>query len=193
MRLFPLVAHAGVLHSCSTSEHTSSAPDSPIASPPPQIEYPEIEEGSKPRHRIMSSYEQRKEPWSKEWQYLLFAAEPYVSRGCRGRGRSSALSSGPLPPQGSRCHAGQSCSCAAAQVYCLPTCTAALAPALTQEVVAFKIPSYEVEKHPERLFTHWCAVLAAAGWGHGCATVNQRGCCVICWSPRLSHCFGLQL
>lgn len=27
----------------------------------------------------MSSYEQRKEPWSKEWQYLLFAAEPYVS------------------------------------------------------------------------------------------------------------------
>ncbi|KAI7841001.1 hypothetical protein COHA_005229 [Chlorella ohadii] len=65
-----------------------------------QIEYPEIEEGSKPRHRIMSSYEQRKEPWSKEWQYLLFAAEPY-------------------------------------------------------EVVAFKIPSYEVEKHPERLFTHW--------------------------------------
>lgn len=26
----------------------------------------------------MSSYEQRKEPWSKEWQYLLFAAEPYV-------------------------------------------------------------------------------------------------------------------
>jgi hypothetical protein len=43
-----------------------------------QIEYPEIEEGSKPRHRVMSSYEQRKEPWSKDWQYLLFAAEPYV-------------------------------------------------------------------------------------------------------------------
>ncbi|KAL4423862.1 hypothetical protein ABPG75_001164 [Micractinium tetrahymenae] len=65
-----------------------------------QIEYPEIEEGTKPRHRVMSSYEQRKEPWSKEWQYLLFAAEPY-------------------------------------------------------EVIAFKIPSYEVEKHPEKLFTHW--------------------------------------
>lgn len=43
-----------------------------------QIEYPEIEEGSKPRHRVMSAYEQRKEPWSKDWQYLLFAAEPYV-------------------------------------------------------------------------------------------------------------------
>lgn len=24
-------------------------------------------------------------------------------------------------------------------------------------MIAFKIPSYEVEKHPERLFTHWCA------------------------------------
>lgn len=54
-----------------------------------QIEYPEIEEGSKPRHRIMSSYEQRKEPWSKEWQYLLFAAEPYVS--CAQWGRAWAL------------------------------------------------------------------------------------------------------
>lgn len=42
-----------------------------------QIDYPEIEEGAKPRHRFMSSYEQRKEPWDRHHQYLLFAAEPY--------------------------------------------------------------------------------------------------------------------
>lgn len=42
-----------------------------------QIEYPEIEEGTKPRHRFMSSYEQRVQAWDKRYQYLLFAAEPY--------------------------------------------------------------------------------------------------------------------
>ena len=42
-----------------------------------EIDYPEIEEGLKPRHRFMSAYEQRVEPADKEWQYLLFAAEPY--------------------------------------------------------------------------------------------------------------------
>ncbi|CAI5961594.1 unnamed protein product [Closterium sp. NIES-65] len=42
-----------------------------------QIEYPEIEDGVKPRHRFMSSYEQRVESWDKNFQYLLFAAEPY--------------------------------------------------------------------------------------------------------------------
>eukprot|EP00850_Spirogloea_muscicola_P016957 SM000141S00901 [mRNA] locus=s141:251255:253959:+ [translate_table: standard] len=42
-----------------------------------QVEYPEIEEGGKPRHRFMSSYEQKVEPWNKAYQYLLFAAEPY--------------------------------------------------------------------------------------------------------------------
>lgn len=35
-------------------------------------------------------------------------------------------------------------------IFCLP---------LVQEVIAFKIPSYEVEKHPEKLFTHWWAAL----------------------------------
>jgi splicing factor 3A subunit 2 len=44
---------------------------------PFQIEYPEIEDGTKPRHRFMSSYEQRVQPWDKLYQYLLFAAEPY--------------------------------------------------------------------------------------------------------------------
>ena len=42
-----------------------------------QVEYPEIEEGTKPRHRFMSAYEQRVETADKNYQYLLFAAEPY--------------------------------------------------------------------------------------------------------------------
>ncbi|XP_050142043.1 uncharacterized protein LOC126618011 isoform X2 [Malus sylvestris] len=42
-----------------------------------QIEYPEIEDNTKPRHRFMSSYEQRVQPVDKKYQYLLFAAEPY--------------------------------------------------------------------------------------------------------------------
>ncbi|KAK3236997.1 Splicing factor 3A subunit 2 [Cymbomonas tetramitiformis] len=42
-----------------------------------QIEYPEIEEGTTPRHRFMSSIEQKIEPWDKKYLYLLFAAEPY--------------------------------------------------------------------------------------------------------------------
>lgn len=49
----------------------------------------------------MSSYEQRKEPWDKHYQYLLFAAEPY-------------------------------------------------------EVIAFKVPTLEVDRHQtDRLFSHW--------------------------------------
>lgn len=42
-----------------------------------QVEYPEIEEGSRPRHRFMSAYEQRVETADKNYQYLLLAAEPY--------------------------------------------------------------------------------------------------------------------
>lgn len=42
-----------------------------------QIEYPEIEDNVKPRHRFMSSYEQRVQPFNKGYQYLLFAADPY--------------------------------------------------------------------------------------------------------------------
>lgn len=42
------------------------------------IEYPEILDGIQPRVRILSSYEQRLELTpDKNWQYLLFAAEPY--------------------------------------------------------------------------------------------------------------------
>lgn len=65
-----------------------------------QIEYPEIEEGSKPRHRFMSSYEQRIQGWDKRYQYLLFAAEPY-------------------------------------------------------EIIAFKVPSTEIDKVSNKFFTHW--------------------------------------
>ncbi|CAD7695916.1 unnamed protein product [Ostreobium quekettii] len=42
-----------------------------------QVEYPEIEEDFKPRHRFMSAYEQKVEAADKKYQYLLFAAEPY--------------------------------------------------------------------------------------------------------------------
>lgn len=42
-----------------------------------QIEYPEIEDDFLPRHRFMSSYEQRVETADKNYQYLMFAAEPY--------------------------------------------------------------------------------------------------------------------
>jgi len=42
-----------------------------------QVDYPEIEEGTTPRHRFMSSYEQKVEAWDKKYQYLMFAAEPY--------------------------------------------------------------------------------------------------------------------
>ena len=42
-----------------------------------QVDYPEIEEGIRPRHRFMSSYEQKVEPWDKKYQYLVCAAEPY--------------------------------------------------------------------------------------------------------------------
>eukprot|EP00123_Amoebidium_parasiticum_P000294 comp10701_c0_seq1/m.5372 comp10701_c0_seq1/g.5372 ORF comp10701_c0_seq1/g.5372 comp10701_c0_seq1/m.5372 type:complete len:245 (-) comp10701_c0_seq1:119-853(-) len=42
-----------------------------------QIDYPEINEAVRPRHRFMSAYEQHREAPDKAWQYLLVAAEPY--------------------------------------------------------------------------------------------------------------------
>ncbi|XP_061988439.1 uncharacterized protein LOC133706913 [Rosa rugosa] len=65
-----------------------------------QIEYPEIEDNAKPRHRFMSSYEQRVQPYEKRYQYLLFAAEPY-------------------------------------------------------EIIAFKVPSTEIDKSTPKFFSHW--------------------------------------
>ena len=61
------------------------------------MEYPEIEEGTRPRHRFMSGYEQRVEAADKNYQYLLFAAEPYeVRRSGRLRlGQISSAGRGP--------------------------------------------------------------------------------------------------
>ena len=42
-----------------------------------QVDYPEIAKDVKPLHRFMSTYEQRKEPPNRNWQYLICAAEPY--------------------------------------------------------------------------------------------------------------------
>lgn len=42
-----------------------------------EIEYPEIEQGLQPRHRFMSAFEQKVEKPDRNYQYLLFAAEPY--------------------------------------------------------------------------------------------------------------------
>jgi splicing factor 3A subunit 2 len=42
-----------------------------------EIDYPEAEETTQPRHRFMSSYEQKIEPPDKNYQYLLFACDPY--------------------------------------------------------------------------------------------------------------------
>ncbi|CAL9203242.1 uncharacterized protein LOC135631750 [Musa acuminata AAA Group] len=65
-----------------------------------QIEYPEIEDNSKPRHRFMSSFEQRIEACDKRYQYLLLSAEPY-------------------------------------------------------EIIAFKVPSTEIDKSTPKFFSHW--------------------------------------
>jgi len=42
-----------------------------------EIEYPEIEQDIQPRHRLMSAFEQKIEIVNRNYQYLLFAAEPY--------------------------------------------------------------------------------------------------------------------
>eukprot|EP00761_Pharyngomonas_kirbyi_P013789 gb/GECH01013818.1/.p1 GENE.gb/GECH01013818.1/~~gb/GECH01013818.1/.p1 ORF type:complete len:225 (+),score=49.27 gb/GECH01013818.1/:1-675(+) len=42
-----------------------------------QIQYPYIEEGLQPRHRVMSPWEQKVEPPDRNYQYVVFAAEPY--------------------------------------------------------------------------------------------------------------------
>ncbi|KAJ0404411.1 hypothetical protein P43SY_007664 [Pythium insidiosum] len=42
-----------------------------------QIEYPEHDAALQPRHRFMSSFEQKVETPDKAFQYLLFACEPY--------------------------------------------------------------------------------------------------------------------
>ena len=43
-----------------------------------EVDYPEAAEGSQPRHRLMSAYEQRVDvPPDRNYQYLLLACDPY--------------------------------------------------------------------------------------------------------------------
>ncbi len=42
-----------------------------------EIDYPEAEEGFQPRHRFMSAFEQKVEQPDKNYQYILFACDPY--------------------------------------------------------------------------------------------------------------------
>ncbi|KCV72145.1 hypothetical protein H696_01549 [Fonticula alba] len=44
-----------------------------------EIDYPNITENEVPRHRFMSTYEQQVEPQDKNYQFLVFAAEPYTN------------------------------------------------------------------------------------------------------------------
>jgi len=47
-----------------------------------EIDYPQAEEDVQPRHRFMSAFEQRVDSAKeREWQYLLFACEPYETIG----------------------------------------------------------------------------------------------------------------
>ena len=46
-----------------------------------ELDYPEGAVGVQPRHRFMSSYEQKIEPPDKKYQYILFACEPYDTIG----------------------------------------------------------------------------------------------------------------
>jgi splicing factor 3A subunit 2 len=42
-----------------------------------EVDYPEAEGFVQPRHRFMSAYEQKVETPDKNFQYLLFACDPY--------------------------------------------------------------------------------------------------------------------
>lgn len=91
-----------------TMPHPSIHPPTHSVPPCSQIEYPEIEEGTRPRHRVMSAYEQRKEPWDKRFQYLLFSAG--------GQGRSILVQKGPAAAfkiNGGTCASG---TCSSRQV-----------------------------------------------------------------------------
>ena len=48
-----------------------------------ELVYPDIEQGLRPRHRLMSSFEQTVGPKDPQFQYILFAGEPYETVGFR--------------------------------------------------------------------------------------------------------------
>ncbi|KAH9609866.1 hypothetical protein KSS87_010592 [Heliosperma pusillum] len=92
-----------------------------------QIEYPEIEDLARPRHRFMSSFEQRVESFDKRFQYLLFAAEPYETIGFKVDRMELLLRfliSGPLIP------------------YYMTDLFSA-------------VPSTEIDKSTPKFFSHW--------------------------------------
>eukprot|EP01129_Flabellula_baltica_P006469 TRINITY_DN2424_c0_g1_i2.p1 TRINITY_DN2424_c0_g1~~TRINITY_DN2424_c0_g1_i2.p1 ORF type:complete len:171 (+),score=34.54 TRINITY_DN2424_c0_g1_i2:228-740(+) len=62
------------------------------------IDYPEIEEGIKPRYRFMSCYEQTIEPADKNYQYLIVACEPYENIGFKIPNKEIERSIGPEIP-----------------------------------------------------------------------------------------------
>ena len=41
------------------------------------IDYPEADDQTQPRHRFMSAFEQKVEAPDKAYQYILFACDPY--------------------------------------------------------------------------------------------------------------------
>lgn len=44
-----------------------------------ELEYPQIDPSIQPQHRFMSAFEQKVEVPDKNFRFLLFAAEPYVT------------------------------------------------------------------------------------------------------------------
>ncbi|MES1911700.1 MAG: hypothetical protein MHM6MM_004093 [Cercozoa sp. M6MM] len=42
-----------------------------------RLHFPKIKQGERARHRFLSTFEQSKEPYNANYQYIVFAAEPY--------------------------------------------------------------------------------------------------------------------
>lgn len=59
-----------------------------------EITYPEVTDETKPRHRFMSAYEQHVEQPDRQYQYLLFAAEPYETIGFKVQSREVDMRTG---------------------------------------------------------------------------------------------------
>lgn len=61
-----------------------------------QVDYPEITEGVEPKHRFMAAFEQKVEAPDRDWQYILFAAEPYNTIGFKISSREIDTSKGKM-------------------------------------------------------------------------------------------------
>jgi splicing factor 3A subunit 2 len=62
------------------------------------IDYPEADAGVKPRYRFMSAFEQKIEIPDKNYQYLLFATEPYETIAFKIPNKDIEKSAGPQVP-----------------------------------------------------------------------------------------------